>query len=370
MKHIKTCMALALSLCLTVTPPPLAAKAQAAAPSEKVQRYVSSMNTLISLTAYGEKAEKALDMAEEEILRLNAMLSTGLADSEISQINENGGGTLSQDTAAIMQKALELYQETDGIFDTTIYPLMVLWGFATTSDAPADDPLAQLLSESEHNYHVPTQEELEEALSKVGSDRVSLDPVSRTLTLGEGQSIDLGGIAKGYASAKIMEVYKEAGLTSGMVSLGGNVQCLGVKPDGSDYVIAIRDPFDTYGAGLYAATMKVHDEAIITSGGYERFFTDPETGVTYQHIMDPRTGYPAQTDLASVTIVTGDGMLGDGLSTTLYIYGLDDAIRYWKGHADQFEMILIDADGKLYATEGLKEQILTPTDYTLITREE
>ena len=334
------------------------------------KRYVQSMDTLITLTAYGPHKAEALDQAEEEIHQLDALLSTGLPGSEITQLNAEGGGPVSEVTSAILEKALSLYEDTGGLFDITIYPLMQLWGFATTVDAEtAKDPIAMLLTEEEHNYHVPTKEELALAMEKIGSDRLSFE--GGILTMGEGQAIDLGGIAKGYASSKIMEVYKEAGCTSGMVSLGGNVQCLGTKPDGSLYVIAIRNPFGD--EADYAATLRIEDEAIITSGGYERFFTDPSTGRTYQHIMDPRTGYPAESDLASVTILTKDGMLGDGLSTSLYIMGLQDSISYWRSHFNQedhspFEMILIGNDGTLYVSEGVKDQILTPTDFEVITR--
>ena len=312
--------------------------------AEQVEkRYIDSMDTFITLTAYGKMRTHALDLAEAEIRRLNDLLSTGLETSEISTLNREGAAVLSADTAAIVEKALSLYESTEGLFDITIYPLMQLWGFTNKE------------------YHVPSPQELSQVLSLIGSDRLSYVPDERRLTLGEGQTIDLGGIAKGYTSGRIMEIWKEIGLSSGMVSLGGNVQCLDHKPGGADWVIAIRDPFGS--AADYTATIRISGQAVITSGGYERYFTDEATGTTYQHIMDPRTGMPAKSDLASVSIITPDGTLGDGLSTSLFICGLKDATTYWQNHSDEFEMILIDQDGTLYATEGLTDAILTPENY-------
>ena len=162
-----------------------------------------------------------------------------------------------------------------------------------------------------------------------------------------------------------MDIFRENGLTSGLVSLGGNVQCLGSKPDGSPYRLGIRDPFG--GDGL-ALIITAEDCAVITSGGYERFFVDEESGHTYQHIMDPKTGRPAESDLASVSIVTKNGMLGDGLSTSLYIMGLEKSIEYWRAHADEFDFILIGTDGKIYISDGLSGRIASDTKVQVIVR--
>ena len=273
--------------------------------AERGYRYVDSMDTIIELTAYGSNREEALDAAEQEVLRLNDLLSVGLEDSEVSRLNREGSAVLSPDSAYLVERALEIYDATGGAFEPTVYPLMVLWGFTG----------------GEH--HVPTEEELAETLAKVGADRIRFDAESGEIALDEGQAIDLGGIAKGYTSARIMEIYREHGLSSGLVSLGGNVQCLGAKPDGSAWRIGVRNP-DTETGGI-VAIVSVKDKAVISSGGYERFFVDEETGITYEHIMDPETGRPVQNELAQVTIVTPDGTLGDGLSTALFIMGLEAA---------------------------------------------
>ncbi len=317
--------------------------AKAASPSatadpeaaERAYRYVDSMDTIIELTAYGSGREEALDAAEAEILRLNDLLSIGLEDSEISRLNREGSGTLGPDASYLVKRALEIYDSTGGAFDLTVYPLMVLWGFTG----------------GEH--HVPSDEELAETLSVVGADRIQFDAQSGKVRLDEGQAIDLGGIAKGYASARIMEIYREHGLRSGLVSLGGNVQCLGAKPDGSAWRIGVRNP-DTVAGGI-VAVVAVKDMAVISSGGYERFFVDEETGVTYEHIMDPKTGRPIQNELAQVTIVTKDGTLGDGLSTALYILGLEAAEDYWRAHSDEFDAVFVGRDGQIWITAGLAD---------------
>jgi len=308
--------------------------------------FVDSMDTFMELSAYGSNRDAALEAAKAEIERLNALLSIGLEDSEISRVNREGGGTVSRETADMIAEALKLYQQTDGAFDLTVYPLMELWGFVSKE------------------YHVPTEKELADTLALVGADRVELDTAAATVTLGEGQAIDLGGIAKGYTSQRLMQILRDAGVSSAIVSLGGNIQCLGQKPDGTAWRIGVKDP--SHPDTALAAVVQVVDKAVITSGGYERFFIDEETGRVYRHIVDPSTGYPAESGLSSVTIVTADGMLGDGLSTALYIMGLDRAAAFWREHAEEFDAILIDDEGEVYITSGLEGDVTAAKELHVI----
>ena len=289
--------------------------------AREYSRQFFAMDTVMSFTAYGERGEEAVEAAVQEVERLDALLSTGIAESEVSRINASGEGDLSEDTEKILSEGLTIWKQTGGLFDVTIYPLMQLWGFPTG------------------NYHVPTKEELKQTMSLVDSSKVILD--GNHVTLGEKQKMDLGGIAKGYTSNRIMEIFQEYGVTSAMVSLGGNVQTLGKKPDGTDWQVGIQNPDNVQGDLLGAVA--VQDQAVITSGGYERYFE--ENGQTYIHILDPRTGCPAESGLASVTIVSSNGMLADALSTSLYIMGLDEAEAYWRIYADEFDMILMTDDG-------------------------
>lgn len=327
-------LALMLCLALAACERPAAVDPEAA---EREVRSLEAMDTFMTLTACGAHRTEALDAVEAEIRRLDALLSTGNPDSEIATLNRTGSGALSADARALVERALELYGETGGRFDITVYPLMELWGF--TGGA----------------HRVPGDAEIAALLPAVGADQLDYDPDTGELVLGAGQRIDLGGIAKGYTSQRAMELYRAVGVTSGLVSLGGNVQCLGARPDGTPWRIGIQDPWGADGA--MSAVVEVVDQAVVTSGGYERYFTDEATGVTYHHILDPATGVPARSGLASVTIVSPDGTLADGLSTALYIMGLDAATDYWRAHSGQFQAIFIDDAGKIHATEGLASSV-------------
>lgn len=300
-----------------------------------------AMDTFMSFTAYGKNCEKAVDAAIDEVERLDALLSTGKETSEVSRINAAGGGEVSEDTAVILQEAMEVYQRTEGLFDVSIYPLMELWGF------------------SSQEYHVPTREELLEVLSLVDASKIAFD--GTYIKLLEGQRIDFGGIAKGYTSARVMDVFQEYGIHSGMVTLGGNVQVLNKKLDGSKWQVAIRDPEHE---GKILGVLGVENQAVITSGGYERYFE--EDGETYIHILNPRTGYPADKDLISVTVISEDGMLADALSTSLYLMGREEAVSYWERYGEEFEMVLVTEKGEILVTEGICEEFETEEEYLVI----
>lgn len=313
---------------------------------DECTRQLFAMDTFMSFTAYGKNSESAVSAAMEEVQRLDALLSTGNEASEIFRINREGYGTISEDTENILQRAMEIYQVTDGLFDFTVYPLMELWGFTS------------------QEYHVPANEELSGVLPLVDASKVRLSGTE--VTLSEGQQMDFGGIAKGYTSAKVMEIFRKYGITSGMVSLGGNVQVLNTKPDGSKWQIGIRDPDSEQGEVL--AVLSVENRAVITSGGYERYFE--EDGNTYIHIIDPRTGYPANAGLASVTVVSEDGTLADALSTSLYIMGFTDAVSFWKTCANEFDMVLITDDGEIYITDGISSGFVSTEEVTILCADE
>ena len=309
---------------------------------------IFAMDTYMTVTTYGEKCEEALKAAEDEINRLDALLSVGNADSEISQINADGSGELSDDTQTMVQKALDIWQTTGGAFDITVYPIMQAWGF-TTGD-----------------YKVPSELELQTLLQTAGSEKLTLDGAQ--LTLGEGQGIDLGGIAKGFTSARLMEIFEQYDLTAGLVSLGGNVQCYGTKPDGSLWRCGIQDPNDPENQNALLGILSVSDKAVITSGAYERNFTDPATGAFYHHIIDPATGAPAESGLSSVTVVSADGTLADGLSTACYVMGLEKSIAYWQTYGEQenFDLILMTDDGAVYVTAPLADNFTSDYEVQVI----
>lgn len=315
------------------------------ASQEKVQKNVFAMDTYMTVSAYGENAEKAVDAAIDEINRLDVLLSTGKDTSQVAFINQNGSAVLNDDTQTLLQKSLELYESTGHRFDITIYPIMCVWGFPT------------------QEYRVPEQDEIAKTLELVGSDKLSYDEATKTLTLRDGMAIDFGGIAKGYTSSRLMEIFREYNVSSAMVSLGGNVQVLGTKTDGSDWRVAVQNPD---GTDDYLGILAIKDKAVITSGGYERYFE--KDGKTYHHIMDNETGKPADSDLISVTIISKDGMLADGLSTALFVMGKEDALNYWREHSEEFDAILVTKDGEITVTQGIADSFSSERNYDIAER--
>ena len=310
---------------------------------------IFAMDTYMTVTAYGEKCTGCGGMPlKQRFERLDTLLSTGNADSEIVKLNEQKSATLSEDGGYLVKRALELNKETDGAFDIAIYPVMEAWGF------PIQD------------FRVPSADELTGLLKHVDAAKISYDKDTREISFEDDQmKIDLGGIAKGYTSSRIMDIFQKEklGLTSGLVNLGGNVQALGTKTDGSNWRVAVQSPDDTED---YLGVLSIQDKAVITSGGYERYFE--QDGVTYHHIIDPKTGYPAENGLVSVTIVSSDGTLADGLSTSLFIMGEEKAAEFWKAHSSEFEAIFATDDGTIYVTEGLKDSFTTDLDMKVITK--
>lgn len=296
-------------------------------PTQPVTSSFFAMDTVMELTLYGDETQ--LDAAQTCVETLEAALSVTREDSEIYAINHNGSGVLSAQTADLLYQSLALCSRTDGALDLSIYPVVRAWGFTTGE------------------YRVPDPGELAALLANVDYTRILLDMPSGRVDLPVGMEIDLGSVAKGYAGDRVTELLRENGVTSALLNLGGNVQALGAKPDGSPWRVAVRDPF---GSG-YAGILEITDQAVVTSGGYERYFV--EDGQTYWHILDPADGTPAHSGLASVTIVGSSGLVCDGLSTALFVMGLDSAAELWRA-SDDFEAVLITEDGRIHITEGLE----------------
>lgn len=294
------------------------------------ERYTSTffaMDTVMELTVYGDG--DILEKSEARIRRLEAELSVTDENSEIYALNRDGQAPLGEDAKSLLERALEICRLTGGALDITVYPLVRAWGFTTGQ------------------FRVPGRSELESLLEKV--DHTKIDG----LTLPDGVMVDLGAVAKGRTSDEVAKLWREAGVESGLINLGGNVYALGRKPDGTMWRVGIRDPF----SDTYLAALDVEDRAVVTSGGYERYFE--EGGVRYHHIIDPATGYPADSGLASVTVVGADGTLCDGLSTAFFVMGLDAASALWRkyepdGTHPAFDAVFVTDGGEVYITEGLE----------------
>ena len=305
------------------------------ATEEAHTRDMFAMDTYFTLKAYGPEAEDALELCEAKVLELESALSVTKTDSDVSKYNDRESRTVGWDTYTLVEKALELCEETDGALDITLYPVQQAWGFTTDV------------------RRVPTDEELEELLKKVDYKRLVLAIPDGSPSIGFGEEqIDLGAVAKGYTGDCLLNILKKQGVTSAILDLGGNVQVLGSKPDGSPWKVAVRNPMDT---GAEIGVLTVTDKAVITSGGYERYFE--ENGKRYWHILDPETGYPADAGLVSVTVVGDSGVRCDALSTALFVMGKEEAVEFWR-EAGDFEMLLVTDDGDLYITEGLQEHFV------------
>lgn len=298
---------------------------------EPVKDTFAAMDTVMTLTLYGGEAD-ALDAARDRVLELDALLSVTDPDSDIAVLNREGTAALSPDTAKLLEQALELCAQTDGALDITIYPVVRAWGFTTG------------------NYTVPDDGTLAALLKRVDYTRVTLEDGAAVLP--RGTEIDLGAVAKGWTGDELAGLLREKGVESALLELGGNIHTLGSRPDGSDWRVAVRDPAD---AENYLGVVSVSNQAVITSGGYERYFE--RDGIRYWHIMDPRTGAPARSGLASVTVVADSGLYGDALSTALFVMGRDAALDFWRARRD-FEAVLVSEDGSVTVTAGLEKSFV------------
>lgn len=305
---------------------------------------VFAMDTYMNVTAYGDNAEEAVSAAIEEIVRLDSLLTATDDIGETYTVNHKGGGKLSEDGMYLLERSLELHKSTQGAFNVAIFPVMTAWGFVN------DD------------FAVPSQDILQETLSLTDVDNILVDGDSSEVNFAvEGMAIDFGGIAKGYTSSRVIQILQEYGIENAVVNLGGNVQVLGSKTDGSAWRVGVIDPADPEGT---VGVLEAVDSAVITSGGYERFFE--EDGVKYHHIIDPATGYPAENGLASVTIVSQDGTLADGLSTSLFVMGQEKATTFWQENREVFDVIFVTDDGQIFVTEGIEEDFVSEKEVSVI----
>lgn len=310
-----TALLLAVLLCFSGCASP--------APTEAL---IFAMNTQMSLRLYGDRDGAQMRTLRELIAALDKKLSVTDERSETSALNRTGESA-DPDVLALLKTAKELNRRTDGALDVTVYPLVRLWGFTT------------------EDYRVPTPEEIAALLPLVGADRIALtDGAAR---LEAGIEADFGALAKGYAADLCRASMEQAGL-SGILSLGGNLQTVGSKPDGTPWTVGVQDPDDP--AAIRVKLTLTGSRAVVTSGDYQRYFTQGDT--RYCHILDPKTGSPVQGTLRSVTVVAQSGLLADGLSTALFVLGFERGEALWR-ESDDFEAIWIDRDGTITVTEGL-----------------
>ena len=293
-----------------------------------------SMDTLMTVTAYGPNAQDGVQAARDAVNRLDGLLSRTDPDSQISSLNAHAGdGRLVEvepEVAELLSFAQSVSRMLPGDFDVTIAPVMDAWGFTT------------------EERHVPAAEELSAALTLVDSSRLEVEGSAARL-LAPGMEVDLGAVAKGFAAGEAEEALRAAGVEQATLDLGGNVTVVGARPDGEPWRVAVKDPRNT---DSYLCVLSLEDRTISTSGGYERYFE--EDGVRYHHIIDPETGYPADSGLLSVTVVAADHVLADALSTALFVAGEEGALDFWRSR-DDVELVLCTDDGRVVVTQGLED---------------
>ncbi|MCL6591310.1 MAG: FAD:protein FMN transferase [Firmicutes bacterium] len=295
-----------------------------------------AMGTLISQKIYGIASRKAANEAFEKIKYLECLMTINAPGGDINRLNENAGKgyiKLNPETISVLKSALIISRLSGGAFDITVAPVVKEWGIGSVSP------------------RIPPKKTLIRLGSLIGYKNVYIDEKNQGAALaGAGQMVDLGGIAKGYAADAVIQIYRRNGIRSGLINIGGNVATLGTRPDGTPWRIGIQDPRARHGKIL--GVVRVSDQAVVTSGDYEKYFM--KNGKRYHHIINPRSGRPAESGLISVTIVAASSTEADALATAVFILGSDKGMSLLKRYG-RAEAILITANKKLYITPGLKK---------------
>lgn len=337
-----------------------------------------AMDTYFTLKVYGAGADRAIGDCKAKVEELEGLLSVTKEDSDIWRINHDKNAIINKETYDLISDAVSYGEWTDGALDITIYPVLREWGFTTGEyRIPEANRLRELLeyvdyrnvgtrvqtstwTDKQTDAQVNMQKNTEENTQvDVQSQTVQSDPETKidgesevlyTVTVPDQVEIDLGAVAKGYTGDSLIRILRQQGVTSAILDLGGNVQTLGAKPDGSPWRIGVRDPYDS---DAQLGTLEISDKCVITSGSYERFFIGKD-GKRYWHILDPTDGCPADKGLVSVTVVGDKGEECDALSTALFVMGKEKAVEFWRQQGG-FDMILMTEQGQLYMTEGLED---------------
>lgn len=263
-------------------------------------------DTVITITLYDTKDEELLSECFSYCEQFEKMVSRTLPDSEISRINAANGTPVevSDTTIELLKHGIFYGELTNGAFDITIAPLSELWDFKNNIGT------------------VPSEAEIQDVLSHVNYKNIKIDGNKVSLSDPEA-AIDLGGIAKGYIADHLKEYLISEGVGSALINLGGNVQTIGKKPDGSAYHIGIQKPFDKQGTAI--TSVEVSNSSVVSSGVYERYFEIDDT--LYHHILNTKTGYPCDNNLLGVTILSQNSVDGDALSTSCFALGLEEGIE-------------------------------------------
>ena len=299
------------------------------------------LNTAVQITIYDSRDKSLLDDCLDLCDKYELIFSRTNKKSELYKLNhrENApvSGTtdtwhISEDLASLLSEGLSVTRESGGAFDIAIAPLTSLWDF--TAEAPK----------------VPDAADIRKALPLCSSDGVTIDGQDITLPSDDIQ-FDVGAIAKGYIADRLKDFLVKKGVNSAIINLGGNVLCIGAKPDGTPFKVGIQKPFAD--RNETEAVMDITGKSVVSSGIYERCFK--QDGKLYHHILDPKTGYPYDNGLISVTIISDQSVDGDALSTTCFALGLEDGLKFAEKKGVQ--AVFITDDYKLHYTDGFQDDI-------------
>lgn len=292
------------------------------------------LNTVVTITIYDSEDTSLLDGALKLCDYYENLFSRTRETSEIYQVNQGFLHEVSDETAELLKIALSYSEASQGRFDPTIGAVSSLWDFHAAEPA------------------LPDADQLSAALPLVDYRNVTLSGNQITLAQ-DGMVLDLGAAAKGYIADRIKEYLVEQGVTSAVIDLGGNILCIGSRPNGEPFKIGVRQPF----AGVLSAAtdaVEIRDRSVVTSGIYERCFE--LDGTLYHHLLDPDTGYPCSNELASVTIISDHSVDGDILSTTCYLLGLEQGLEFINQRED-IQAIFITLDKEIYYSDNFAETI-------------
>ena len=297
------------------------------------------LNTFVTVTLYDNDDPKILKECLDLCRSYENIFSKTIESSEVYKINhrsaQESSVKLSPDMAALLSKGFYYSKISNGDFDVTIEPLSSLWDFT------ASNPV------------IPPSDEISAAVKKVGYQNLKLEDETLTF-LSPDTSIDLGAIAKGYIADRMKDYLLEQGVKSAVINLGGNVLCVGKKPDGSPFKIGLQKPYADRNETI--ETLNIEDMSVVSSGVYERHFE--KDGVNYHHILNPRDGFPYENGLVSVTILSKLSVDGDALSTTCFSMGLEKGMELLNSMDDVYG-VFITEDGKVHYTEGAKDFLVT-----------
>ena len=305
--------------------------------SDPITATAFKLNTVVTITIYDSQEQEILDGAMALCDEYEHIFSRTLPESELYQLNagtlpqEDGTFILSDSLADLIRQGLYYSELSEGAFDISIGPVSSLWDFASGTAL------------------IPDEQELARALELVDYRQVELE--GNRLRFGmEGMQLDLGAIAKGYIADRIKDYLVSEGVESAIIDLGGNILCVGVRPDRAPFRIGIQRPFAD--RSETAAIVKIDGKSVVSSGIYERYFE--KDGALYHHILNPKTGYPYDNGLVSVTIISDLSVDGDGLSTSCFALGLDKGLELIESLPDTYAAFITE-DGTLHFSDGLEE---------------